>query len=443
MRATPQQRFEDLLGALRAALHQGEQFTLGYNAEQSQFIRFNHAKVRQAGEVDQARAQLRLVHEGRQAEHGFTLCNDPSLDRERLDAALAQLRQTLPLLPADPYLQLDENAWQSHNVQQQALPDCADVLALIEQQAAGLDLVGIYAAGPVCRGFASSSGAFGWHQANSFNFDWSLFHANGQAVKANYAGQAWSGEAFAERLRLAREQLAFLDKPAIKLAPGSYRAYLTPAAMDEIAGMLGWGGFSAQALATGNSPLQRLYNGDVQLSPLVSFDEQVSGSLSPAFSNEGSPRQDLHLIAEGQAQARLTSARSAAEFALPANGADSYEAPCALSLAPGELAPEQILERLGTGLYISNLWYLNYSDLPAARMTGLTRFATFWVENGQIQGPVNTMRFDDSLYSLLGNQLEALTTERELILSTSTYGQRQTGSSHLPGALVKGLTLTL
>jgi predicted Zn-dependent protease len=76
-------------------------------------------------------------------------------------------------------------------------------------------------------------------------------------------------------------------------------------------------------------------------------------------------------------------------------------------------------------------------------MTGLTRFATFWVEDGQLQAPVSTMRFDDSLYDLLGDQLEALTRERELILSTSTYGQRQTGSSHLPGALVKALTLTL
>ncbi|MPT30038.1 MAG: TldD/PmbA family protein, partial [Achromobacter sp.] len=64
-------------------------------------------------------------------------------------------------------------------------------------------------------------------------------------------------------------------------------------------------------------------------------------------------------------------------------------------------------------------------------------------EDGQIQGPVSTMRFDDSLYSLLGSQLEDLTQEREMILSTNTYGQRSTGSSHLPGALVKGLPLTL
>ncbi|MDF0733890.1 TldD/PmbA family protein [Pseudomonas entomophila] len=443
MSATPQQRFEALVDALRDARQADEHFTLGYSAEQSRFIRFNHAKVRQAGEVAQASAQLRLIREGRQAEQQFTLGGDPQLDRQRLHAALGQLRQTLPLLPVDPYLQLDESAWRSHSEQAQALPELAEVLALIEREAGDLDLVGIYAAGPICRGFASSFGAFGWHQANSFNVDWSLFHANGQAVKANYAGQAWEGEAFAARLRQAREQLAFLGRPAITLKPGSYRAYLAPAAMDEIAGLLAWGGFSAQALATGNSPLQRLYNGDARLSPLVSVDEQVSGSLSPAFSDEGSPRQDLRLIGEGQARERLVSARSAAEFALGANGADNYESPCALSLAPGSLATAEVLERLGTGLYISNLWYLNYSDLPAARMTGLTRFATFWVENGQIQGPVSTMRFDDSLYNLLGQQLEDLTRERELILSASTYGQRHTGSSHLPGALVKALTLTL
>ncbi|PWQ83775.1 Zn-dependent protease, partial [Enterococcus faecium] len=77
------------------------------------------------------------------------------------------------------------------------------------------------------------------------------------------------------------------------------RAFLAPAAMDEIAGMLCWGGFSAQALATGNSALQRLYNGDARLSPLVSLTEQVSGSLSPAFSDEGAPRLDVPLIQQG------------------------------------------------------------------------------------------------------------------------------------------------
>ncbi|MBP3934061.1 MAG: TldD/PmbA family protein, partial [Pseudomonas sp.] len=203
------------------------------------------------------------------------------------------------------------------------------------------------------------------------------------------------------------------------------------------------GGFSAQALASKSSSLQKLYAGDTQLSPLVSFDEQVSQSLSPAFSGEGYPRQDLSLVRHGKAEQQLVSSRSAAEYGLEVNGAPEYEAPSALAMAAGTLAQADILKQLGTGLYISNLWYLNYSDQPAARLTGMTRFATFWVENGEIKAPVNTMRFDDSVYSLLGSQLEALTAERELLLSASTYDQRQTVSNLLPGALVKKLTLTL
>lgn len=443
MAASFLQNFQALVAWVRDNVNAPEQFTLSYAGEHSQFIRFNHAKVRQAGDVHQSSASLKLIAEGRQAELNLTLSGDADIDRQRLGEALAQLRQTLPLIPPDPYLLLNDSAWESHDQQEQPLPDSASVLKQIEAGAGDLGLVGIYAAGPICRGFASSSGAFGWHQANSFNFDWSLFHANGQAVKANYAGQVWDDELFARRLAQAREQLDYLGRPLKTLAPGQYRAYLAPAALEEIVGMLGWGGFSAQSIANKHSPLQRLYSGDAGLSPLVSLTEQVSGSLSPAFSEEGYPRSDLRLIDQGQALEQLTNARSAAEFQRQANGAEPWESPSALSMAAGDLAEADVLAQLGNGLYIGNLWYLNYSDLPAARMTGLTRFACFWVEDGQIQAPVSTMRFDDSVYSLLGTQLEALTRERELMLSTSTYGQRQTGSNHLPGALVKRLTLTL
>ncbi len=112
-------------------------------------------------------------------------------------------------------------------------------------------------------------------------------------------------------------------------------------------------------------------------------------------------------------------------------------------MAGGELAQAEVLARLGSGLYIGNLWYLNYSDRPAARITGMTRFACFWVEDGRIQAPLASMRFDDSLYSLLGSQLEALTGERELSLSTRTYHERHHGSTLLPGALLGRLPLTL
>ncbi|MDM8350779.1 metallopeptidase TldD-related protein [Pseudomonas sp. sp1636] len=436
-------QFKALSEWLRGALNPGEDFSLGYSAESSTFIRFNQAKVRQAGEVQQASLCLQLIHAGRHAELQLSLSGTPKVDRQRLADALQQLRQTLPLLPPDPYLQLNREAWHSHVVQLQPLPDSAAVLEQIGQAAQGLDLVGFYAAGPLSRGFASSGGAFGWHQASSFNFDWSLFHANGQALKAQYAGQTWQADAFARRLQQAREQLSCLGQPARSLAPGSYRAYLAPAALQEILELMSWGGFSARALADKDSPLQRLHAGAARLSPLLTLHEQVADSLTPAFSSEGYPRRDLSLIQAGQPGAQLVSARSAAEYGLPANGASPWESPQALAMAAGSLEQDEILARLGTGLYIGNLWYLNYSDRPAGRLTGMTRFASFWVEDGKLQAPLASMRFDDSLYELLGSQLEALTRERELSLSTRTYYQRHNGSTLLPGALLRRLTLTL
>lgn len=438
-----QQQFESLVAVLKSAISPAEQFTLAYNAEASDFIRFNHGRVRQAGHVQQASVSLKLIEDGRHANLDLTLCGEAEVDNQRLTQALQQLRETLPSLAKDPYLLPNMDAWTTDSRQAARLPDSAKVVARIDQLSHDLDLVGFYAAGPIYRGFASSWGAMGWHEANSFNFDWSLFHANGQAVKANYAGHDWDDASFERRFEQARQQLEFLGRPLRTLKPGEYRAYLAPAAVEEIMSMLCWGGFSAQSIASKRSPLQRLYGDEAQFSPLVSLDEQVSGSLSPAFSHEGYPRRDLSLIVEGRAGDRLVDSSSAAEYGLEANGADYGETPGALSMAGGSLELDDVLQQLGTGLYIGNLWYLNFSDRPAARLTGMTRFATFWVENGQIVAPVSTMRFDDSAYSLLGNALENLTKERELILSASTYSQRQTASSHLPGALISRLTLTL
>ncbi|MGD8397096.1 MAG: metallopeptidase TldD-related protein, partial [Candidatus Eiseniibacteriota bacterium] len=98
---------------------------------------------------------------------------------------------------------------------------------------------------------------------------------------------------------------------------------------------------------------------------------------------------------------------------------------------------------LDRGLYINNVHYLNYSDRPACRMTGMTRFATFWVEKGKIAAPVNVMRFDETIFRILGDNLVDLTAQREFILDPDTYFARSTDSGRVPGALIEDFTLTL
>jgi hypothetical protein len=53
------------------------------------------------------------------------------------------------------------------------------------------------------------------------------------------------------------------------------------------------------------------------------------------------------------------------------------------------------------------------------------------------------MRFDDTIFNLLGTGLLALTRDRELRVEDSTYEGRSTAAMVLPGALVEGLRLTL
>ncbi len=112
-------------------------------------------------------------------------------------------------------------------------------------------------------------------------------------------------------------------------------------------------------------------------------------------------------------------------------------------MAPGNLPQDRVLAELGEGLLINNVHYLNYSDRPACRMTGMTRFATFWVENGKITAPVNVMRFDETIYRIFGDHLADLTAEREFIIDSQTYGGRSMESGRVPGALVDEFTFTL
>lgn len=149
--------FKALVNWLRDALRTPEQFTLSYAAESSAFVRFNHAKVRQAGQVQQASVGFKLINEGRHADLNITLSGDYEVDLQRLAEGLQQLRETLPLLPQDPYLLLNQNDWQSNNVQEHPLPDTEQVVAEITQAAEGLDLVGFYAAGPISRGLDRKS----------------------------------------------------------------------------------------------------------------------------------------------------------------------------------------------------------------------------------------------------------------------------------------------
>ena len=435
--------FNALTDTLDRAIAPGERYTAWFAAEESDFVRMNRGRVRQPGTVTQRSLRIQLIRGARHASHRLSLTSVIETDRRAIRHAIDALRVALPDLADDPHLLLPDRIASTRAVHASALPSSEAIVDEVLGAAAGTDLVGLLAAGPLYRGFANAEGQRNWHAATTFNLQWSLYHRADKAVKSGLAGFAWDGDEFARKMADAVERLALISRAPKTLEPGRYRAYLSPRAMEEVAALLCWGGFSGRALATKQSSLGRMQAGE-RLNARVHVVEDIACGVAPAFQAEGFTRPDrMSLIESGALVGSLVSPRTAREFGLATNGANGHEAPEALSIAGGDLPAREALVALDTGLAVGNLWYLNYSDRPACRMTGMTRFATFWVENGAIVAPLNVLRFDDTLYRLLGSKLEALTVETELLLDADTYGERGLRSARLPGALVSEMSFTL
>lgn len=438
------QYFEDLARHVDALARPGEVIISRLSAEDSDFIRFNRSAVRQATGVKQVSWALSLISGTRRIDASISLSGRLAADRADLQGLVETLRAGIADVPEDPFLLIQTEPAHSAAERPGALPDPARVIDEVTAAARGLDLVGFYAAGPIHKGFANTLGVRHWHSVDNFNFGWCLYHDRDKAVKTTYAGADWSSDAFAAKMRFAREQLALLGEKPRDLKPGAYRALLSTAAMTEILSMLSWAGFGLKSRNTKQSALIRMSEQDARLSPLVTVAENTAQGIASGFQGEGFVRPAaVPLIDAGRLAQPLVSPRSSREYAVPTNGANAGETPESLELAAGALPEAASLSALDTGLYIGNLWYLNFSDRSACRLTGMTRFASFWVEGGRIRAPLNVMRFDDSIYRILGENLEALTRERDLIPDADTYAERSTVSMRTPGALVRDFALTL
>ncbi len=436
--------FDQLVSAIADQLKPDEHFTLSLNSEQSQFTRFNHAKVRQTGSVNDGSLSLTLMRDQRSSDHQFPFTGNLEVDRPRAKAALEALRKEVSQLPVNPYLVLPSGNATSQEIYTGQLLTIDEVVPTLLPVVADLDFTGLYAAGLVIRAYADSVGQKHWFATDSFSLDYSLFTSEGQAVKDTFAGDRWDQAAYIAKIQTSRLQLDRLSQPPKSISRGRYRTYLAPAAIAELVYMLSWGGVSEASFQQGGSCLGAMRRGEKKLSPKFTLRENFQHGLVPRFNELGEIAPlDLPIVQEGELVNLLISAETAKEYKLVANGADQEEALRSPEITPGELSSEQILTTLGTGLYLSNLHYLNWSDRPIGRITGMTRYACFWVEDGEIVAPIENLRFDDSLYQFWGENLEALTNFQEFIPDVGTYENRNLGGTWVPGMIVNDFTYTL
>jgi predicted Zn-dependent protease len=438
-----QRYFDQLCSDLLNQLAPDEEATLNLSAEDSQFIRFNNNRVRQNTDVQQTVFGLKLQSQGRTVEKSRTLSGQPSWDQSQLNQLLQQCRSEIAVLPRDPNQVPIQNNGNSSEVFRGGLLSAAELIQAIAEAAQGSDLAGLYAGGAIIRANRNSKGQSHWFASETFFMDYSLYNGP-KAAKGVYAGTVWNNTDWLANLQRTKSMLLLLNQPQQSVQPGNYRTYLAPKAFSDLIGLLGWNALSAAAWKQGRSPFKKLAEKESRLSQLLNVTENFGLGLTPRFNSLGEVSDvTLPLIESGELRNLLVSSRTAKEYGLVANGAADDEAPRSLDVGVGTLAEAQVLQELGTGLYLSNLHYLNWSDPVSARVTGMTRYACFWVEGGEIVGPISDLRWDESLYSALGSKLLALTSHSEIDPAVDTYFQRALGGARTPGALIDQFTFTL
>lgn len=435
--------FRAVSDALLSELKPGEDLTMNLDAEETLYVRLNGNRVRQNTDIEQILVSMKFQLDGRTVEKSRTLGGDKDTDVAALRRILASCREDAKHLPVDPNQVALSNNGSSREEFRGGLPPAEALIEAITGPAEGSDLAGLYCGGSVVSANRNSRGQDHWFATETFFMDYSLY-SGPKASKAVYAGTHWNASEWSANLARAREQLQLLAKPERNVKPGKYRAYLAPGAMSELLTMFSWGALSAAAWKQGRCAFKKLADGEAKLSPLFHLRENFALGLSPRFNSLGEVAPEtLPLIENGELKRLLVNSRSAKEYGLQSNAASDWEGPRSPEVLPGVLAEADILRELGTGLYLSNLHYLNWSDPVAARITGMTRYACFWVENGEIAGPIKDLRFDESLYDALGEKLVALSSKAEVDPSVMTYGARSLGGRKIPGALIRDFTFTL
>lgn len=420
----------------------GASATASLDAESSLFVRFNNHRVRQNSQVEQATAKILLTWQQKSYRFSFSLTSQPDEDLKKIKVSFLKIIKDWDNLLSEnvdfksaPKQSSSSYLWSEHNPNQ--------ILDFVSKSTSHVDFTGLVTIGPVLNCVRNSNGVSHEFLTELVTIDYSLYDGP-RAAKGLYSARNWNENEFTQQLQHTQSLLEMMKKPKIALKPGSYRVYLGPGAVSEMAQMLNWGAVSQRSYKLGRNPLKRLIENEAELSPLFSASEDFSLGMGPRFNSLGeNASPHLPIIQKGSLKNLFTSTKTSIEFSVESNLADEDEGFRSMSIDTGTLKRNDILPRLDTGIFISNLHYLNWSNPMDARITGMTRYACFWVEKGEIQGPIVDLRFDDTLFDLWGQELEAVTDFSELEPQTTTYFQRHLGGKRVPGMLIKKMKFTL
>jgi predicted Zn-dependent protease len=387
------------------------------------FTRYARNEITTSGDSVDTEVTLKLVIGQRSASVTWNHLADADMD-----AAVARGEQLTRLVPEDPETmplpgeqQYVENAAFSAATSDLSDEDRVDAVLACTSRAsdAGLYAAGFLQRSATSQAVANSAGLFGYYRSTHASHTVTVRTRDG-------AGSGWAGTTHNDwQSLMAPSELA---ERAISKArasvdtqpvdPGQYVVVLEPTA---VGNLLQWfaSALDARAADEGRSVFSK-DGGGSRIGERIA-DERITLLSDPAdpdlldrpFTDDGTALRRTVWIEDGVLRNLAYSRYWAAE-----KGLDHRPFGGGLKLSGGSGDVDSLVSTVERGLLVTRFWYIRPVDVRNLLLTGLTRDGTFLIENGRIVRPVGSLRFNESLVTML-NKVAAIGSTERVVASES------------------------
>ena len=289
-----------------------------------------------------------------------------------------------------------------------------------EEMAAGADVVikkamkenliasGAYANDVSEIAVANSLGVWAHHAGSSCNLSTIVLGIDSSGFAADVARTP--DEVDSELVAGTAVEKALESKNPQDIEPGEYEVILEPQAVSEMMAFFQWYGPNARIYHEGASPLSDKMGSQVFGKNITIIDDPFHKDVFPMpFDFEGQPKKAITFIKNGVLQNIAYDSYHALKYhhqntghALPAPNTMG-PIPLHMYIAAGDMTRDAMIKNVKRGLLVTRLWYVRVLNPKMLNVTGMTRDATFLIENGKIVRPVKNLRFNQSIPKALNN----------------------------------------
>jgi PmbA protein len=418
--------------------------------ERSGLARFASSEVHQPTLIEDASVTLRVVRDGRIGTSVTNRTDDEGL-REAARRA-AEAADSAPKDPGFPGLPApaeppDVTGYDEETANLTPEDQARRAWSAISA-APDYGLFGYYTSGMTETAVASSTGV----AVSQVMTDASVLAIAASDEESGYAeATSWrAGELDPAAVAREAADKARRTRAAVEVEPRTFRAVLEPYAFSELLWYFGFTSLGALALLEERSYLSGRLGEQLFHPSFTLLDDGLDPRSYPkAFDFEGVPKQRVVLVEDGIAKdvvwdrrtaLRAGDGKASTGHALPPPAQSYGPLTFNLSVPGGDASMDDLVERVGDGIYVTRLHYLGIVEPREGIITGMTRDGTFLIENGQVTKPLVNLRFTTSFPRLV-ERLLGLSKNVTLVNRDDFYDDRYPFGTLVPAVATEEFTV--